>query len=177
MLSNLESDGPTSQSRMTKGTVKSINTEKEPDNPDDEDQFADSDCDDEDDKYRLQSKPSERKKVSETKRQDAAAFQAWLFNNRDTNMSGKQQPGKANDSLDATMMGHHWSKKIIANPRQYQIELFERAKEKNTIVVLDTGKLLRSLSWHISKEIDILLRIWKNIDCRIAPETCSSSGT
>jgi len=29
---------------------------------------------------------------------------------------------------------------IISDPREYQIELFERAKNGNTIVVLDTGR-------------------------------------
>lgn len=29
---------------------------------------------------------------------------------------------------------------IINNPREYQIELFEKAKEENLIAVLDTGK-------------------------------------
>lgn len=32
------------------------------------------------------------------------------------------------------------SQKIISTPREYQTELFERAKEKNIIAVLDTGK-------------------------------------
>ncbi|KAI5925287.1 RNase3 domain-containing protein [Camillea tinctor] len=31
------------------------------------------------------------------------------------------------------------SEKIIASPREYQVELFERAKQKNIIAVLDTG--------------------------------------
>lgn len=30
--------------------------------------------------------------------------------------------------------------KRISDPREYQIELFERAKEQNTIAVLDTGR-------------------------------------
>ncbi|KAI0022344.1 hypothetical protein F4780DRAFT_769771 [Xylariomycetidae sp. FL0641] len=30
-------------------------------------------------------------------------------------------------------------RRIIATPREYQVELFERAKEKNTIAVMDTG--------------------------------------
>lgn len=31
------------------------------------------------------------------------------------------------------------SEKIISSPREYQTELFERAKQKNIIAVLDTG--------------------------------------
>ena len=33
------------------------------------------------------------------------------------------------------------SEKIISSPREYQTELFERAKQKNIIAVLDTGML------------------------------------
>ena len=32
------------------------------------------------------------------------------------------------------------SRRIISTPREYQTELFERAKERNIIAVLDTGK-------------------------------------
>jgi endoribonuclease Dicer len=32
------------------------------------------------------------------------------------------------------------SQRIISTPREYQTELFERAKERNIIAVLDTGK-------------------------------------
>lgn len=31
---------------------------------------------------------------------------------------------------------------VITDPREYQIELFERAKKQNTIAVLDTGIIL-----------------------------------
>jgi endoribonuclease Dicer len=31
---------------------------------------------------------------------------------------------------------------VITDPREYQIELFERAKAENTIAVLDTGMIL-----------------------------------
>jgi hypothetical protein len=33
---------------------------------------------------------------------------------------------------------------VITDPREYQIELFERAKKQNTIAVLDTGIILHT---------------------------------
>lgn len=37
------------------------------------------------------------------------------------------------------LMSKHESAVIITDPREYQIELFEKAKHQNTIAVLDTG--------------------------------------
>ena len=37
-------------------------------------------------------------------------------------------------------MSKHESQVIISDPREYQVELFERAKEHNIIAVLDTGE-------------------------------------
>ncbi|KAH7324737.1 hypothetical protein B0I35DRAFT_349113 [Stachybotrys elegans] len=39
----------------------------------------------------------------------------------------------------ASLVGDNVGKHIIASPREYQLEMFERAKKKNIIVVLDTG--------------------------------------
>ena len=38
-----------------------------------------------------------------------------------------------------SLMSKHESAVIITDPREYQVELFERAKKQNTIAVLDTG--------------------------------------
>ena len=40
----------------------------------------------------------------------------------------------------AYLIGRQESNVIITGPREYQIELFERAKQENTIAVLPTGK-------------------------------------
>ncbi|KAK8060216.1 Dicer-like protein [Apiospora saccharicola] len=46
---------------------------------------------------------------------------------------------KDNDSNTKFTPGEDNVKKVIDSPREYQVELFERAKEKNTIAVLSTG--------------------------------------
>lgn len=39
-----------------------------------------------------------------------------------------------------SLMSKHESAVIITDPREYQTELFEKAKKQNTIAVLDTGR-------------------------------------
>lgn len=39
------------------------------------------------------------------------------------------------------LMAHPEAQKIIDDPREYQVELYERAKKENIVAVLDTGKL------------------------------------
>ncbi|KAH6660429.1 hypothetical protein BKA67DRAFT_616874 [Truncatella angustata] len=68
---------------------------------------------------------------------------------------------------------HPADKMIISSPREYQVELFERAKEKNLIVVLPTGtgKTLIAallLRWVIDQELIDRANKEKNLERRIA---------
>jgi endoribonuclease Dicer len=67
-----------------------------------------------------------------------AAFMSWVADaNRETASSTLETEG---DQVSVTLAEPRvLSTQVITAPREYQTELFERAKEQNTIVVLDTG--------------------------------------
>jgi hypothetical protein len=83
--------------------------------------------------------PHKRRKITEKKRADAAAFAVELekdfkrFTDHDNTPLGDQEKSLT------WLVRDFESEKIIASPRDYQIELFEKAKLQNTIAVLDTG--------------------------------------
>lgn len=79
---------------------------------------------------------------SQKKRADYDAFDSWLVQNRDDiNKSTKKVAASMDDEdkTSAALVREFESNKIIESPRDYQIELFEKAREKNIIAVLDTG--------------------------------------
>lgn len=86
--------------------------------------------------------PSKPRKISERKRIQNAAMDNWIQNYQ------KQQARTAATANDVGsesysvkyLVRQSESQKIISTPREYQVELFERAKEDNIIAVLDTGK-------------------------------------
>ena len=103
-----------------------------------------SDSEDNEDKYRLESATAVPKKISEKKRLDSAIFQTFLNNNEsfdNTRRDNATAPDAKNvDGIPvAEIVRQSQSQQILNSPREYQVELFERAKERNTIVVLDTG--------------------------------------
>lgn len=116
--------------------------------PDDEEpEYIESD---DEDAYRLKVNPERPRKVTEKKRRDNAIFQDWMVKNQreatKASIAAAAAGGSAVKGPRLESRSVNWliseseSKKIISSPREYQTELFERAKEKNTIVVLDTGK-------------------------------------
>ncbi|CAK7220492.1 Dicer-like protein 1 [Sporothrix bragantina] len=76
------------------------------------------------------------------KRADYDAFDSWLAKNRDNITKATRKVAEAlcdEDKTSAALVREFESAKIIESPRDYQIELFEKAKQKNIIAVLDTG--------------------------------------
>ena len=68
-------------------------------------------------------------------------FKQWMTQQArsEINKSAKSK-GVTNEYVSIReLMAKQNSAHIIADPREYQLELFERAKEQNTVAVLDTG--------------------------------------
>lgn len=91
--------------------------------------------------YRLHNNPakSQKRKVL-TQNAEHIAFMSWVSSaNRETSplalgSEDHVQTPKAN--LESLMES---PTRIISTPREYQLDLFERAKQENSIIVLDTG--------------------------------------
>ncbi|KAH6605436.1 endoribonuclease dicer [Trichoderma cornu-damae] len=75
------------------------------------------------------------------KRAQDLAFQEWLERNQqEVTAASKVDLERHLEKVSVSKLIKDDTKtKIISSPREYQIDLFERAKEGNTIVVLDTG--------------------------------------
>ncbi|KAG5939705.1 hypothetical protein E4U59_002941 [Claviceps monticola] len=68
------------------------------------------------------------------------AFASWVANQKhETPWNSNEFDADARSSASAEPDVPDKTNPIINSPRQYQLDLFERAKESNTIVVLDTG--------------------------------------
>ncbi len=104
--------------------------------------------DEADDTGLVQNSPRPPRKISEKKRSDTAAFLLFVEKNRgQLSKKDKKEPRNDEEKSAAHLLQDIKGAKIIESPRDYQVELFERAKEKNTIAVLDTGKPCQSCSF------------------------------
>ncbi|KAL2023066.1 hypothetical protein VTK56DRAFT_3976 [Thermocarpiscus australiensis] len=103
--------------------------------------------------------PPKRRKISERKRADNAAFDLWIEQNQKDLSKGVSRLIVDDDKSVQSLVRDFENKRIITSPRDYQLELFERAKTQNTIAVLDTGSgktLIAALllRWTIQNELE-----------------------
>lgn len=98
---------------------------------------------DEEDMRLVVKEPSKPRKISQKKKIEQINFTKWVNNNRQS-LAKKSAAQSSNQEQTLTYMVKSWEggQKIISSPRDYQLELFERAKKENTVAVLDTGKQL-----------------------------------
>ncbi|KAH0491956.1 hypothetical protein TgHK011_003357 [Trichoderma gracile] len=75
------------------------------------------------------------------KRKQNLAFEDWLQKNqREITTAAQEDLNRHIDKISvARLVKVGIDHKIMASPREYQVDLYERAKLENTIVVLDTG--------------------------------------
>lgn len=102
----------------------------------------------------------------EKRRAQKAILETWITSSAGQDaLKPKNGDGKPKSDLDEEQSVHSLLAQqqrdthIVKNPREYQIELFERAKQQNTIAVLDTGSgktliAVLLLRWVIDQEIE-----------------------
>ncbi|TWU71113.1 Dicer-like protein 1 [Metarhizium rileyi] len=91
-------------------------------------------------KYRLTSNPARPEKRQPVQDSEHAAFLSWVASvSYEEDAPTSTSENDVVEGLNKPQDSRTAFSKIITSPRQYQIDLFERAKQQNTIVVLDTG--------------------------------------
>lgn len=116
---------------------------------------------DEDDSVPASGPPST---MHQKRRAQKAVFEQWLHSDAaQATMHSKRKEAAEeveNDRLTMqTLINRQQSVEIVKNPRDYQLELFERAKKENTIAVLDTGSgktliAVLLIRWVIDQELE-----------------------
>ncbi|KAK4193832.1 putative dicer-like protein [Podospora australis] len=125
----------------------------------DEDQDSDPEDSRSETKQLEVNEPPKPRKISERRRADNLNFDLWIEENQHELSKGTGKIVLDNDKSISTLVRDFENKRIIASPRDYQLELFELAKTQNTIAVLDTGSgktLIAALllRWTIQNELE-----------------------
>lgn len=101
--------------------------------------LSDPGSDTEDDERQVVKAP----KDSEKRRLQNAKFSAWLSKQTENITKDEVQAVIENANEETLsirgLMAKQESDLIITSPREYQLELFEKARKQNIIAVLDTG--------------------------------------
>ena len=116
---------------------------------------------DSDDEYDL---PQPATTQGQRKRVQKALFESWLVSaEAQEALKPKTRSARLTDTADEelsiqSLMAKHGTK-IVTQPREYQLELFELAKKQNTIAVLDTGSgktliAVLLVRWIIDEELE-----------------------
>ena len=90
-----------------------------------------------------QSAAAKLPRMSDRRRAQNAKFSAWLSQRTEKITKDEVRVIVENAKEETlsirSLMAKQESRVIITSPREYQLELFERAKNENIIAVLDTG--------------------------------------
>jgi hypothetical protein len=133
----------------------------------------DEDFEDGDDAPEGEEATTRPKRISERKRRLNAIADSWvqtsLLNPTEEN---RQVTADEEGSQSTKWLVNQSEDRVIATPREYQIELYERAKGKNIIAVLDTGLSVNSV---VTIESN-LSRIRQDMHRCVITEAYSSTG-
>jgi endoribonuclease Dicer len=102
---------------------------------------------------------------AEKRREQKAIFESWLQTEAAQQPMRRRKQIATDEAEDEqlsirSLMAKQESAEIVKNPRDYQLELFERAKKENTIAVLDTGSgktliAVLLIRWMIDQELEL----------------------